>query len=213
MLVPTLCLLCAFLSLATSLRTALFRPHATLRMTADAAGSEVVPVPASTSISLMEKNRIELWKEVSKMEKKAVELLTEGSDASVAAAVKLLADSVNLKRQDPFIALAENYGPVLAENGTSPLSMDQMVAEMKAAGVPPHLTSLAKQLSLSPSLLSSSSSLSTTDANGAWVLEEVDLSKTFSDTVTEKIRVKVNAFYDDDKSNPTDGKVRVGLSV
>ena len=37
-------------------------------------------------------------------------------------------------------------------------------------------------------------------------VEEVDPGSTFSDTVTDKIRVKVSSFYDRDKSDPAAGK-------
>ena len=166
--------------------------------TGPATESSVESEPASSS-SLPALSRVELWKTVSRLERRAVELLTTDSDTE--EAIKLLAESVILKRQDPFIALSESYGPALAENGTSSLSVDQMVADLKQAGVPPHLSSLAQQPpSSSPSSIPASS-----DTDG-WALEQVDLSSTFSDVVTEKIRVKVSSSYDAAKSEPANGK-------
>ncbi len=44
------------------------------------------------------------------------------------------------------------------------------------------------------------------ERNGVVQPEEVDAGSTFSDTVTEKIRVKVSSFYDSAKSDPANGK-------
>jgi ApaG protein len=62
---------------------------------------------------------------------------------------------------------------------------------MKNAGLPPHIANMAK-----PQIAGSDNSIS----------EEVDIGSTFSDTVTEKIRVKVSSHFDAEKSEPDQGK-------
>ena len=61
-------------------------------------------------------DRKEIWKKVSNLEKKAVELLSEGDEVSVDEAYKLLAQSVAFKKKDPFIQLAEKYGALSSAN-------------------------------------------------------------------------------------------------
>lgn len=117
-------------------------------------------------------------------------------------ACKLFAESVCLKRRDPFIELAESYGTALDMKDSDILVVEttqRILEDMTRVGVPPHLTSLAKNAKLfSPSagLVDDESCID----------EEVDVSTTFTDTVTEKVRVKVNSFYDADKSDPSSGK-------
>ena len=161
-------------------------------------------------------DRKELWKKVSKLERRAVELLAEGSDASVEEAVKLLAESVTLKRQDPFIALAESYGAALDGKESGKLLADEaaqrILEEMKQVNVPPHLAALSKK---GLGVGANGAVGAAADGFGAdadLVPEDVDPGSTFSDTVTEKIRVKVNSFYDADKSDPANGKVRVWIA-
>jgi len=73
---------------------------------------------------------------------------------------------------------------------------------MKLVGVPPHISSIARKQRTS---LATTISKVTTESD-VDTLEEVDPGSTFSDTVTDKIRVKVNSFYDNEKSDPTNGK-------
>jgi hypothetical protein len=47
---------------------------------------------------------------VSKLERTAVDLLTTGDEVSVDLAFKSLAESVCLKKDDPFLQLAASYG-------------------------------------------------------------------------------------------------------
>ena len=154
-------------------------------------------VPASTETNV---DRIALWKKVSVLERRAVELLTEGGDANMQQACQLFAESVCLKRQDPFIELAESYGTALENKETSDIlaveTTQRILEDMKKVGVPPHLASLAKKSAL----------LSSSTGEESLVPEEVDLSTTFSDCVTEKVRVKVSSFYDAEKSDPANGK-------
>jgi len=153
-------------------------------------------------------DRKELWKQVSKLERRAVELLSAGNDESVEEAVKLLAESVTLKRKDPFIALAESYGAALDRKDGGKLLADEraqlILEEMKQVNVPPHLAALSKK-----GLGAGAADADAVGAETDLVVEDVDPGSSFSDAVTEKIRVKVNSFYDADKSDPANGKVRV----
>jgi ApaG protein len=162
----------------------------------------MITTTAAPAASTANVDRIALWKTVSKLERRAVELLTEGGDANMQQACALFAESVSMKRQDPFIQLAESYGAALATKDTSDIlaveTTKSILADMKKVGVPPHLASLAKK----SALLSPSAGLD--DESG--LPEEVDVSTTFSDSVTEKVRVKVSSYYDADKSDPSSGK-------
>ncbi len=67
---------------------------------------------------------------------------------------------------------------------------------MKNTGLPPHIAELVGRRR------SNKLTLAQSDVKP----EEVDPGSTFSDTVTEKIRVKVNSFFDSEKTNPAEGK-------
>ena len=138
--------------------------------------------------------RKELWKNISSLEREAVELLANGAADSRESAYKLLAKSQNLKRTDPFLQLAAAY-QVSVESGDDG-EANAIMEQMESIGAPPHIAGLAA------SKAQSSISL----AEGGGVAEEVDSSSTFSDTVTENIRVKVSSFYDTEKSDPANGK-------
>jgi hypothetical protein len=135
-------------------------------------------------------DRRELWKQVSRLEREAVDLLGGGSSDE---AFKLLSRSQALKKTDPFLQLASAYS--LAETAGNTEECERLLAAMRNAGVPPHLASVgAKKQALG--LFAEDSTLE----------EEVDIATTFSDTVTEKIRVKVSSFFDTEKSEPSVGK-------
>ena len=137
--------------------------------------------------------RKELWKEISKLEKQAVELLSTDSSNSQTEAMKLLSKSVGLKRNDPFLRLADQYS-IAAEDGNTE-DCERILGEMRTAGLPPHISSLAKTGGLATVVVEENDEP-----------EDVDPGSTFSDTVTEKVRVKVNSFYDEEKSDPSNGK-------
>lgn len=139
-------------------------------------------------------DRKELWKKVSTLERRAVELLTKGDEVSVDEAFKCFAASVFLKKDDPFLQLAESYGVAADKKDTE--ECERLLTAMKIAGVPPHIAGLATK-----KVVSIASSDVEDDAP-----EDVDPGSTFSDTVTEKIRVKVSSFYDSEKSDPAAGK-------
>jgi len=137
------------------------------------------------------------------LEKKAVELLSTGVDADVEEAYKMLSQSVGLKKNDPFLQLATSYAQ--AQESNDKVECERLLAAMKNTGAPPHIAILAAkkaQLAASNDLIEN-----VEEVNGdSDVLEEIDPGSTFSDTVTEKIRVKISSFYDSAKSEPENGK-------
>lgn len=143
-------------------------------------------------------DRKELWKSISKLERTAIELLSspdsdEDNSKSYDEAYRLLAQSAYLKSSDPFLQLATSYTEALEAKNDE--ECDRLLAAMRLTEVPPHIAGMVAKKQEMNSLAESS------DAN-----EEVDAGSTFSDTVTEKIRVKVNSFYDAEKSDPANGK-------
>lgn len=155
--------------------------------------------PAELMMSSESKvDRKELWKTISQLERKAINLLAsaENDSESYDEAYALLAQSTSLKKKDPFIQLASSYSDALQDKNNA--ECDRLLAAMRLADVPPHIAGLVskKQLATAPA--------SADDDNG--LPEEVDPGSTFSDTVTDKIRVKVNSFYDAEKSDPLNGK-------
>lgn len=141
--------------------------------------------------------RIENWKKISKLEKDAVELLLLSSDKSYREeAIKCLIESINLKNQDPFLQLASEYNEALKANDKD--ECDRIMIKINEVGLPPHLNNLIQQ-----NKLSGSKNDDNTDLESP---EDVDPGSTFSDTVTEKIRIKVSSFYDSEKSDAVNGK-------
>ena len=143
------------------------------------------------SLEVDETERKELWKNISNLERQAVELLADGEDQAKLRALKLLAESNTLKKNDPFLQLAATYSIAMEEGDETKATT--LLAEMETIGVPPHIEGLANR--------KNKNSLSSVDD-----FEDVDPGTTFSDTVTEKIRVKVSSFYDAEKSDPENGK-------
>ena len=151
--------------------------------------------------------RKELWKSISQLEKTAVDLLSsaesENDTSKYEEAYRLLAQSNSLKKSDPFLELASTYSTALASKNDE--ECDRILAMMVKTGVPPHISSL-----ISKRQLQNQQSAKTLNGDPEYIEgeedEEVDSGSTFSDTVTEKIRVKVNSFYDAEKSDPANGK-------
>lgn len=161
-------------------------------------GSVLVPSgPLRSSVEntgIVESDRKELWKEISKAERMAVELLSlNDAGDKTDEAMKLLSKSVGLKKKDPFLTLASHYAVALESGDTA--ECDRLLLAMRDVGLPPHISGLAK--------LGSSMSFVEADSDQP---EEVDTGSSFSDTITEKVRVKVNAFFDAAKSDPAKGK-------
>ena len=182
------------------------------------------PVTALCSVSdeikanqsyLTEIERKELWKKISSLERQAVELLLDidSTDAKCDKedeVFKLLAESSELKSKDPFLSLCTIYSRAKAEKDTA--KMQEIIEQMKVAKLPPHLSGMVENLSgrssvaASTAIAASANSGDSVSPISSVEIEEVDPGSTFSDTVTDKIRVKVSSFYDRDKSDPPNGK-------
>lgn len=134
------------------------------------------------SSDLSETERKELWKSISALEKQAVDLLCKGEENDIEHAYKLFAQSVTLKKTDPFLQLADQYSHAEAEDNTE--KCQTIMTEMKTVSVPPHLSSLAE---LKKKSLKADSLDEEDDSNDDSMDEEdVDPGSTFSDTVTGK---------------------------
>ena len=156
-------------------------------------------IPLDNTVSaLSESERKELWKSISNLEKQAVQLLSQGDSRSgdnTEEAYKLFARSISLKNNDPFLKLSAQYSAALEEKDSK--RCERLLATMKEIGAPPHIKAMIAQIKAQE------------PADERMLIiapEEVDTGSTFSDTVTEKIRVKVNSFYDPEKSDPDNGK-------
>jgi ApaG protein len=156
---------------------------------------------ASNKISsLGEIERRDLWKNVSNLEKKAIEMLgknTNPTEVDKDEALKLLAKSFAVKSTDPFVQLAHEYN--IAIDRHDKIEADRVLQLMKTVGLPPHISAVISK----PQPTSVNNPM---DLVEAVITEEVDAGSAFSDTVTEKIRVKVSAYYDPSKSDPNNGK-------
>lgn len=159
-------------------------------------------------------DRKKLWRQVSQLEKEAVELLSickEEDEDKKEEALEKLAQSVVLKNKDPFIELANSYSDASVKSDEE--ECKNLLNQMEDIGLPPHLESKRSTTIIAPSTPISEGD-STDNENAAIDTidlaalsdDNIDLSSTFSDTVTEKIRVKVNSFYDSEKSDPANGK-------
>lgn len=148
----------------------------------------------SDNTFLPEEYRNELWKSVSNLERQAVDKLSSRNDADKEDAIKLFAQSVKNKLSDPFFQLAQQYNSALEAGDQH--EVDRIFSSLKLVGLPPHLQALARKKTGSHLLTSSVET----------VMEEVDPGSVFSDTVTDKVRVKIHTFYDPAKSEPDNGK-------
>lgn len=163
-----------------------------------AAGKRQQIMQLSMEMKSSEKvDRKELWKSISQLEKTAIDLLATSSDEENSKnydeAYRLLAQSAYLKSSDPFLQLATSYSEALKSSNDA--ECDRLLAAMRLTDVPPHIASM----------IAKKQKFAAVDESTI-IEEDVDEGSTFSDTVTEKIRVKVNSFYDAGKSDPTNGK-------
>lgn len=160
---------------------------------------------AEDDVNLSQQERKELWKAVSGMERQAIQGLSSSSltEEERNEAFKLLALSVDMKNSDPFIKLSQQYAKA-ARLGDQ-IDMARIFEALKLAGLPPHIENIVNHeqpQGRTPSTLSSTTTLE----DGPVEMEEVDPGSMFSDTVTDKIRVKIFSFYDKQKSEPQQGK-------
>lgn len=166
---------------------------------------------------MTEQERKDLWKKISQLERDAITKLSGKSGSSTTeqqAAYKLLAESVELKQSDPFMRLCSQLTEAQSRNDVS--EVEKLLKKMNEVQLPPHIVALAESEAAAIAAGSSSSTSSAGVSNsmvpssGSGMVgfgeEDVDPGSTFSDTVTEKIRVKVNAFFDESKSEPENGK-------
>jgi len=156
-------------------------------------------VPVGTVSAISENERKELWKNISNLEKQAVQLLSQSDSRNgdhVEEAYKLFARSISLKSNDPFLKLAAQYSAALEEKDVK--RSERILSTMMDIGAPPHIKAMIAQIKAQQEPLDERMLIIAP--------EEVDTGSTFSDTVTEKIRVKVNSFYDPEKSDPSNGK-------
>ena len=173
-----------------------FNQQSLIQMASTATTSQKDP---DVILTMSDEDRKQLWKSISELERKAVDLLIEKGEETDEI-VKLLAESVSLKKRDPFLQLANQYSDSLASEGSGDTS-EELLSQMKRAGLPPHLKGLVSR-KMSGSISSSSSPLSVLPSEE----EVIDPGSVFSDTVTEKVRVKVNSYFDSEKSDPANGK-------
>lgn len=171
----------------------LLRPSRVLRATATS-DNEVIDATPVPDLS-----RNELWKEISRLEKEAVEMLsvaTENDTSKKEEAFKLLARSIALKKEDPFIILAEEYSQATLNKDEN--SQETIITKMDDAGLPPHVANIVNDAIIVPNrdtTITTDGAAQEDSIESSLSDDDVDLSSTFSDTVTEKIRVKVNSFY------------------
>jgi hypothetical protein len=136
----------------------------------------------STPIEGASMDRKELWKEVSRLEKEAVDLLSQSTSSSSSTindkVYLLLTQSQALKAKDPFIQLTQAYTTASEVNNAEECS--RILLAMRNTGVPPHLTQLSKRGVSSSAVKTGVTGLAMTGSD----IEEVDISTTFSDTTT-----------------------------
>jgi len=158
-------------------------------------------------------NRKELWKKISNMEKEAVDLLSNPTpvdeEENRDTAYKLLARSTILKKQDPFVGLAEDYSAASLVSDDETCS--DLLVKMEESGLPPHIEGKVRAVVASTTIAQNGNAAGGEGEEGSEEIssledDDIDFSSTFSDTVTEKIRVKVSSFYDSEKSDPANGK-------
>lgn len=154
----------------------------------------------SNQLDFDRKNR---WKQISNYEKKAVELIGQ-SPGNVEEAILLFAKSLQLKNQDPFMVLLQQYSQAIERKDQ--VEADKLLVAMKSIGFPPHIQSLIKAPDATAPAVLPPVTVVEEDDDEDYQVEEVDPSSNFSDTVTENIRVKVTSFYDMGKSDPKTGK-------
>jgi ApaG protein len=159
-------------------------------------------------------DRNKLWKEVSQLEKEAVDILSsceEDDGDKKTEAMILLAQSATLKNKDPFIELADGYSE--ASLNRNDKECRSLLEQMESVGLPPHLQGKVSTVIVPESAVNGGElgedgeeAEAVVDLTSSLSDDDIDLSSTFSDTVTDKIRVKVNSFYDKEKSDPANGK-------
>ncbi|KAJ1384768.1 hypothetical protein B484DRAFT_16257 [Ochromonadaceae sp. CCMP2298] len=140
----------------------------------------------------------ELWRSISNYELQAVALVQEAGADNLGMAYKLFAMAASLRASDSFFQIAVQFAA--AEESGDVLETERLLELLKAAGPPPHLVALVEVERLELERAAAKAAA----LGGAVVLveetspvfseefpEQADPGSAFSDTVTEKIRVKV----------------------
>lgn len=161
---------------------------------------------------MLERNRRDLWKEISSLEKEAVGILksVSGSEEELqekqVEAFKLLSKSVGLKKRDSFQQLAKEYAS--AEEGGDSDEVKIVLSKMRETGLPPHIASLvdAKRKKIAEVERQAAQEGDDVEDNTPLIIEEVAGSACESETVTEKIRVRVHTFFDKESSDAEMGQ-------
>jgi ApaG protein len=203
--------------------------------------------------------RNELWKSISNSELDALELLFQSINKKTIPpgsitididnnelereAFRLFAQSVHMRKQDPFMKLAEEYALALERRDAE--VANSILLQMKSAALPPHIASIIshrKRLTDMKSKVVSDKTdrvgRATKDAatatpqgqsqlynrevmisniaDGSNITGENEVAalggeqalweSSSSETVTDRIRVRVHAYYDAPKSDPAAGQ-------
>lgn len=169
---------------------------------------------------LLEKNRRDLWKEISSLEREAMEILSasygsaEEQKEKKVEAYKLLSKSAGLKKRDSFMELTSEYSK--AEESGDAESVKIVLDKMHEIGLPPYIASLV-DVQRKKKEVKMAAELAVVDGDAASKEEEevadenieyeyIDLSICESEVTTEKIRVKITTFYDEVSSDPEMGQ-------
>ena len=158
---------------------------------------------------MSESRRQRMWKDISELEQEAVKIIANryiddsnvDNEEDLAEVHRLFAESAKLKNEDPYLQLSQLYAQAMSRNNET--EQQQLSKQMSEVGIPPHIYALAELLAKEQQ---QQYSTNTVQHAGAASIEEVDTGSTFSDTVTDKIRIKVSSFYDNTKSNPKLGQ-------
>ena len=158
---------------------------------------------------MSESRRQRMWKDISELEQEAVKIIANryiddsnvDNEEDLAEVHRLFAESAKLKNEDPYLQLSQQYAQALSRNNET--EQQQLSKQMSEIGIPPHIYALAELLAKEQQ---QQYSTNTVQHAGAASIEEVDTGSTFSDTVTDKIRIKVSSFYDNTKSKPQLGQ-------
>lgn len=124
-----------------------------------------------------------------------MESLCKDSQGDDGKCISLFALSAHLRNSDPFFRLSSMYHRALEKGAET--AAQKLWEELKSVGLPPHIQNVLEWKMRS----------SREDDDAVSVeSEEVDPSTAFSETVTERIRVKVHSFFDSAHSDVSKGQ-------
>ena len=166
----------------------------------------------NTGELILERNRHDLWKQISILEKEAVNILksTSASEEELhekkVETFKLLSKSVGLKKRDTFQQLVKDYAS--AEDGGKSDDVKIVLTKMREVGLPPHIASLVetKRNEIAELETQDKKQADESENETSFTIEEISRDACESETVTEKIRVKVHTFFDKESSDAEKGQ-------